>query len=152
MSLRYLGLIGSSPSHSASFPCHPWSSLTSIFPTCPAYSTPHIAVLALHSKSTVQAPLLSESSPHRIPPPHLIKLCPIVTTRGTGQLTHIVTFFHLLNVSFMSALSLLPGSKSPRTRSCFMYIKQYEFRICFFTDGTSKMDGIPLGLDGHLLL
>lgn len=77
-----------------------------LFLTCPAYFTPHIGIPVLYPKSTTQASPLSESSQYTdflllTPPWPLVVL----------DHSHIITFFHLLNVSCMSALSLQPGSK-----------------------------------------
>lgn len=111
MSLCFLGLIKSSPDHSASFPCHLWSSLTSLFPMCPVYFTPHTGVPALCPKSTTQVPLLSESCQHThfllLTSPNSTPLWPLAVLHSWHI---IITFFYLLNVSFLSALSLQPGS------------------------------------------
>lgn len=62
---------------------HLWSSLTSLFLTCPAYFTPHIGIPVLHPKSTTQDSLLSESSQHT-------DLPSLVTTSGPGQIHPLV--------------------------------------------------------------
>ena len=83
---------------------------------CPQISyllySPHLR--SLHHKSTVQAPLLCESSPLTA-----FLLLPLMNSTLLWLLMvldnkHIImAFFHVLNVSWMSGLSLEPGSKLP---------------------------------------
>lgn len=79
--------------------------------TCPAYFTPHMGIPVLQPKSTTQASPLSESSRYTdfllLTPPHSTPPWPLVVLDNS----HIITFFHLLNVSRMPAWSLQSGSK-----------------------------------------
>ena len=93
--------------HASMIQCHLFSPHMSYL-----FYSPHLR--SLRHKSTVQAPLLCESSPHTA-----FLLLPLMNSTPLWLLMvldneHIIrAFFHLLNVSWMPGLSPEPGSKLP---------------------------------------